>query len=859
MYPGSSYNWHDNSSNVNNKSTETIDNSPLYFAVSSFDRGPEDVRVVSRDFYKLYGSKMNFDRHGQPAIQIANIIDGGGRVLLKRLVAEDALLANVIGVANIKEKISTVKAAEGDINGKTLNEIITGKPDVVLEYAENLDLVSSVGATDDSTSITVDGELGEGNSYKWRITDSEILPVLNSTANGLNFISWDGVSDIAVADGTKIQVIEVNNKNNILKSGVINVVSKIPNPAKTSDEPTNDLPALFVTSKEGTNEGYSELIVSPSIEVGNQYYYKIIPSGEQIVFPSSTDILLDTELENWVAWNGNDQLQLEEGTKIVLIEVASEDEDPEFITYKAVKGASISIVIKRSEDTRTSVSVEGIVPSEQKYIVSGQSNFVKWEAVSITNCKTLEDVLSEARKLFVSADAAVVQEADSTIITKSSSYPLFVATDNGRGVSNKAIRFVPDYATSKDSNYVFYNVYVYEGTSKLEDSTCTINPSGIFNNVLYGLNMETSEQVKFEALADVYGSYINHLVNITGYSANDLNKFDVLFFTNNKGVSLNNIQIESDSVDFSASYGINLDNGSNGEFGDKPFGTEAYVKAAVDVIKGKFDDVVWDRDTYKICAIFDANYPDKIKEAFAEFVTFREDCVFFRDYGTSISTYAAIVEKYNSISEDHKNKFILDYYTTYQIYDPETKARERVTMMYDFARVMISHFANGTCKPMAGVVNGMILSSAIEGTINFTPRVTPTVDQKSLLDDLRVNYAIFEEGRCVVQSLYTSQLKNTELSYGNNVLAIQEVIRAIRVACPKQRFTFTSGADFTSYADAVNNVLKGFKSNFAMLEFAYEQNNLKAAQKIFYAVINFKFNTWAQSEQFDLFALSSNQ
>jgi len=125
MYPGTIVNWHDQSVTTETVA-ENIDNSQLFFQVSSFDRGPEDLRVVSgRTFYDLYGSKMNFSRHGQPSIQAANIIDGGGKLLIKRVVAEDALLANLVAIATVESSVSAVKAEAGDINGKTLEEILT--------------------------------------------------------------------------------------------------------------------------------------------------------------------------------------------------------------------------------------------------------------------------------------------------------------------------------------------------------------------------------------------------------------------------------------------------------------------------------------------------------------------------------------------------------------------------------------------------------------------------------------------------------------------------------------------------------------------------------------------------------------
>jgi len=497
-----------------------------------------------------------------------------------------------------------------------------------------------------------------------------------------------------------------------------------------------------------------------------------------------------------------------------------------------------------------------IVPANDKYIVNAQTNTVSWSAVSITNCKTLDEVAAEAVKLNKVNDPSVTTNEDGSIsILSTTDYPLFVATDNGRGVSNKSIKITPDYTTSKDMETMFYNLTVFEGTSSLETIACTLNPSSVYNGVLYGLNIDSSIQLNFTTIDGMYEAYLEQLSALSGYTTDALEKFDCIFMTNNKGAAIPFLTLNEESTDFGATYGIELSGGSNGEFGDAPFGTDAWVKAVGDVFDGTFDEIVWDVDTYRIAAIFDANYPVPIKEKIAKFVSFREDIAYFRDYTTAVNNYVEIVNMYNSLDQDLKNRYIGDYYTTYQIYDPETKARERVTMMYDFARVCVAHFATGCYKPMAGTANSMILTSAIPGTLNFTPRITPTVNQKSLLDDMRINYAIFENDRLVVQSCYSSQDKYTQLSYINNVAAIQEVVRAVRFNCPKQRYTFTSGSDFSMYADAVNNVLKQFSSNFAELRFEYTQNSLKAANKIFYASIYFRFNNWAQTEVFDVYAL----
>jgi hypothetical protein len=272
----------------------------------------------------------------------------------------------------------------------------------------------------------------------------------------------------------------------------------------------------------------------------------------------------------------------------------------------------------------------------------------------------------------------------------------------------------------------------------------------------------------------------------------------------------------------------------------------------------------------------------------AVFVTFRKDCIFLRDSGIGFydvksaqdvytnytldfvkylknPNFINIVEalgidpKINQEIAELRSKFIVDYGTTYEVIDPGSKKHIEVTMIYDLVTPLVTQYiTSGPFAPLAGTYNGFQLNSAIQGTVNFTPIITPSSNQKQAVDDIRLNYAIFEEEDiCVVQSNYTSQDKNTQLSFANNVLAIQEVARVVRTACPRNRFSLITGSDMSEYATAVTRVLEGYNSYFETLEFQYTQDPLRSIQKIFYASINFSFNNWAQTEIFDLYALAN--
>jgi hypothetical protein len=95
-------------------------------AVFSSDKGTEElIEIAGDDFNNMYGT-MNFAKHGQSAIQAQNIIDHGGRLLAKRVVADDSTLANLILIANVSgsDGEATVKWTSQSISGcKTFDEV----------------------------------------------------------------------------------------------------------------------------------------------------------------------------------------------------------------------------------------------------------------------------------------------------------------------------------------------------------------------------------------------------------------------------------------------------------------------------------------------------------------------------------------------------------------------------------------------------------------------------------------------------------------------------------------------------------------------------------------------------------------
>ena len=482
------------------------------------------------------------------------------------------------------------------------------------------------------------------------------------------------------------------------------------------------------------------------------------------------------------------------------------------------------------------------------------TTMLKWVKNTVANCKTFDEVMTAAKTMLV--DGATT---DPDGLAVEGIYPLIVITDIGRNADIKKVRIAPDYVTSKSLGIMVYSMSEIENTTINEKVTMTANPNVIINGVSYAINPHMMGEVTTDYVEGVFDAYTSKVAALSGIAKEDFVNYDCLFGRALNGASLPGIALDTAGIDLSTEFGLKLVSGSNGTaFGTTAFyKSPAYEQALVSFYSGEFTDAIYDVDIHKISACCDANYPVAVKEAITALAMFREDFFFFRDLGLGLHTYNAIIGAQSGLT---KTRFAGDYMTSYQIVNPVTRRRIDVTCMYDFVKALVEHLAAAPQTPYAGEANNFVMESAIEGTLNYTPVNTPSINQKDLLDDARINYATYYEygGNLVVESLYTSQEGTSQLSYINNVIAIQEVMRELRRQCPKNRFKFQNGNDFSEYEEACRAILQNFRSWFSTLEFTYTQDDLLATQKIFYASINFAFHNWVQSEIFDLYAIPTS-
>ena len=489
---------------------------------------------------------------------------------------------------------------------------------------------------------------------------------------------------------------------------------------------------------------------------------------------------------------------------------------------------------------------------------------------SASGCSTQAEVISAITE-------AVATDNESAGENKY--YPLWIFFDNGRGASKKRIRITPNYTLSKNyKNYFMYDLDVIESNTYFDTIHFAINPDVVSNgqniSLQYAVNTNSS-QIKAYQFATEVKAFLDKMTTvINGELPNVVaTSLDVLFGTDKKGNAISNISVDTDAgVNLQISTGNLLINGENGSFGDTPIAqTEKYgemiAKAFAGYVKdgnggytiltsrdGCYDPIIYNVDRYKIDAILDANYPTIVKRAIEQLVTWREDCMFFRDMGTSCNTMDII----SALDYDNlHNKFCATYCTYYDVIDPYSMKQITVTMMYSMAQLIVAQFNNGRNLPLAGIKFGFTITDAIESTVGFTPTICPGINQKEDLIDMRINYATYISDSLVIESLYTSQEDYTQLSFINNVLAVQEVMKAIRTKCPSFRYSFIDGDDLEQYRKDVNEVIDPFSSNFKYLSLEYMQDPYYTENKIFYATLAVQFRDFVQTEYFKITALGS--
>ena len=468
-------------------------------------------------------------------------------------------------------------------------------------------------------------------------------------------------------------------------------------------------------------------------------------------------------------------------------------------------------------------------------------------------------------------------------------FPLFTIAAVGRGLSNIYFRIVPEYSSSKSSSVIKYSFEVWENSELLESILFTMNPEVIVDDVSQSIQAkvnDNSNQVRCKLFEDgVYG-LVRALsrvgtVNGTAINTSTMVNMDFINGYDRRGtVALGNIvtaavaagdedlltdYLANQPGDITVAYnladvaGIPLVNGSYGTMGSAPILNTAEYENLMLGAWGKntdseqFDPVIYDLDAYKPDAIFDCAFPISVKNAIIDVADFRGDVVFLADLGKTHKDLNSIITASLDINT---SRYCALYHNFFNIIDPYTKKDITVTMPFLLAKRLVTHVSNGIGRPFAGLANNIYFPEILKGTVNFLPVEVPGEDQKQKLADASINYISYYDGTPVMETMYTNNDEYTQLSYLHNILAVQEVIKAIRSRCPRTRYTFLDGEDLEEYLTDAEAVVKQYATNFRSISIQYMADEKYEANNIFYATIVVQFRNFIQEEYFKIIAIS---
>lgn len=467
---------------------------------------------------------------------------------------------------------------------------------------------------------------------------------------------------------------------------------------------------------------------------------------------------------------------------------------------------------------------------------------IKYEAKNFENCKTMKQLQAEADKLKTEAV-----------------FPLFIIADIGRGKSAKSVTIVPEYTTSKTRGYMRYTLNTIENSKEIESISVCINHNIIENKVnrsLYTACQQDSYNLQAQVFYDYYDLFIQKLAEMSGNSDKYCNTHDLLYGVTVKQSPLDKIKVDSTSVNFGSVFGIELKGGSDGSFSEAPFGTPQCDEQLLKFYSGELDQSIYDLDNFKFDVLMDANYPQDVKRAIENLAAFRQDCIFMEDAGIEgLTTMEDILVSMDNV---FKSPFVMLYPIYYDVIDPYSGKQVTVTATYSLSKLLIPQFANNIrYKPMCGELNGFTIDEAVENTENFVPRILPSPygNQKEELAEARINHLGKYDGVLCFESVWTTQEEYTQLSYGNNVMAIQEVVKEIRDYCPANRFSMLYGSSLQTYKDDVNDILTKHKNKFISLSMEYTNDPNYEANKIYAAKLQFQCMNFNIAELFDIYVV----
>ena len=265
------------------------------------------------------------------------------------------------------------------------NKVLKGGTTIISSMLKTIDyltITSTAGEKPNGSILTITPELEEGHKYLYKESTEYTYPAYDTVVNVEDYTGYSNTTEMIIANGTRILLLEVSADNKIKKAGYVTINSKKPY-----------IETLIIESSVGDVTGYTKLSITPELDYGNRYVYI---KGSTLVKYGQSVITMNR-------WDGASDIGgFEDGDVITVVECTNAYEARKAgITSVKVKGvelATLTIYSRRGElGGHTIISVSEMIGEGNKYKYSFTNEVPKLyqDLSSWTDWDGLEEISSD--------------------------------------------------------------------------------------------------------------------------------------------------------------------------------------------------------------------------------------------------------------------------------------------------------------------------------------------------------------------------------------------------------------------------------------------------------------------------------
>ena len=298
--------------------------------------------------------------------------------------------------------------------------------------------------------------------------------------------------------------------------------------------------------------------------------------------------------------------------------------------------------------------------------------------------------------------------------------------------------------------------------------------------------------------------------------------------------------------------GNDMENGSDGAFGDANKAETAVDACYIAAFTGQYDKLILSPRRIPSVALFDANFSMPVKTALVRLGLFRNDCLIYLDTNfqdsLSLTSITQLEKDFSAIDKLEEDFDVFANYLVsynlhhYRVKEESTGKRVPVTITYFLASIHATHIDTyGYWIPM--VDSYATLSGHVRNSLE------PSIDEhekdlKEILYNSRFNYfeAVGENTFVRATQSTSDSTETSDLTEENNVNSLMNLKRSIEADIRNERYSFTDGEQRQSFRDFIKAKYKSLiGKQFYSIDITYSMNEFEFNRSITHLYLAVKF------------------